>query len=123
LIFDDGKWRNPFGFEPQLGESGIQRRVHFGRFAKRSGNVIRPGGKVVTVATQGESTTDPRVRDAFFIVEANRAQLTEIARLFDTGALRAFVAGIFPFAQAREAYARAARGNQRGKIAVQIVPA
>jgi len=93
-----------------------------GETLNRSWAVIRPGGKVVTVATQSETTPDQRARDAFFIVEANSAQLTEIARLFDAGTLRAFVAGVFPFTEAHEAYARAARGNQRGKIVLQIRP-
>jgi NADPH:quinone reductase-like Zn-dependent oxidoreductase len=44
------------------------------------------------------------VREAFFIVEANGAQLGEIARLIDGGQLRPVVDAIFPLPQALQAY-------------------
>jgi NADPH:quinone reductase-like Zn-dependent oxidoreductase len=83
----------------------------------RSFNVLRPGGRVITIATSAESSDDPRVREAFFIVEPRGDQLAEIARLIDAGTIRAVVDKVFPLAQARQAYD--AKPN-RGKVALSI---
>ncbi len=91
-----------------------------GETLERSWSVLKAGGRAVSVATQGETSTDPRVRQAFFIVEPNGAQLTEIARLIDAGELCPSVAAVFWLAQAREAYARAQQGHLHGKIALRV---
>ena len=41
---------------------------------------LKPNGRMVTIATNGGSSEDKRVKSAFFIVEANRQQLEEVAR-------------------------------------------
>ncbi|MEO5957409.1 MAG: NADP-dependent oxidoreductase, partial [Nitrospiraceae bacterium] len=41
----------------------------------RSWDILRMGGRLVTIAADAERLTQPRVRDAFFIVEPNRVQL------------------------------------------------
>jgi hypothetical protein len=51
----------------------------------RSWGVLKPGGKLATIAAAGEVASDDRVRKAFFIVEANRGQLAEVARRIDAG--------------------------------------
>jgi NADPH:quinone reductase-like Zn-dependent oxidoreductase len=74
-----------------------------GETLARSWDVLKPGG-LITIAASEEQTRTPRVRDAFFIVEAKRTQLEDIARLIDTGVLRPVVGAVFPLAQARRAY-------------------
>ncbi len=91
-----------------------------GETLERSWKVLRPGGRAVTIASQSAEATDARTKAEFFIVEPNPSQLTEIARLLDSGAIRAFVEAVYPLDQAREAYARAVRGNMRGKIALRV---
>ena len=92
-----------------------------GETLKRSLGVLKSNGRLVTVATQSESSADQRVRDAFFVMEPNRAQLVEIAHLIDAGELRPpKVAAVFLLAQAREAYARAQQGHLDGKIALRV---
>jgi NADPH:quinone reductase-like Zn-dependent oxidoreductase len=91
-----------------------------GETLERSWRVLRPGGRLVTIAADSETTTDPRVRDAFFIVRADRAQLAEVARLVDAGSLRPVVARTLPLAEGRAAYARRAQGSTRGKTALGI---
>ncbi|HTI71776.1 MAG TPA: NADP-dependent oxidoreductase [Candidatus Limnocylindria bacterium] len=91
-----------------------------GETLKKSLEILRPAGRIVTVATTSESTTDQRIRDAFLLVRADGAQLAELANLIDRGVLQVLVAGIFPLSQAREAYARAAKGGLRGKIALRV---
>jgi len=84
---------------------------------ERSWAVLKPGGRVVAVAAGNEPKTQAS-RDAFFIVEANGTQLTELARLIDGGHVRPIVDSTFPLAKAREAYAYR---PQRGKAVLQIV--
>ena len=85
----------------------------------RSWSVLRSAGRLVTIAAQSEAMNEPRVREAFFIVEPNQGQLTQIGRLLDSGQLLAFVERVFGLDQAREAYARAKRGGMRGKVALR----
>jgi NADPH:quinone reductase-like Zn-dependent oxidoreductase len=92
-----------------------------GETLKRSLGVLKSNGRLVSIATQSESSADQRVRDAFFVMEPNRAQLVEIAHLIDAGELRPpKVAAVFLLAQAREAYARAQQGHLDGKIALRV---
>src|SRR4051812_4644318 len=46
-----------------------------GDILQRSWGLLKPGGRLVTVAASEEGTQDERTREAFFIVEASRAQL------------------------------------------------
>jgi NADPH:quinone reductase-like Zn-dependent oxidoreductase len=59
---------------------------------------------LVTIAADSERLTQQRVRDAFFIVEPNRAQLIEISRLIDAGVIRPIVGGAFSMKDFRQAY-------------------
>src|SRR5262245_18993769 len=92
-----------------------------GETLQRSWGVLKSSGTLVTIATQSEGTQDPAVRDAFFIVEANRRQLAEIARLIDDGQLQVFLQEAFPLAQARQAYEWAQGRGNRGKVVLRVV--
>jgi NADPH:quinone reductase-like Zn-dependent oxidoreductase len=70
----------------------------------RSWRVLKPGGRLVTIAASVEGTSDARERDAFFIVRPDREQLNEIGRLLDSGELRPVVDQVFPLSQARQAF-------------------
>jgi NADPH:quinone reductase-like Zn-dependent oxidoreductase len=83
----------------------------------RSWPILRPGGRMVTIAADAEHTTEQRVKDAFFIVEPNREQLSRIARMIDAGELRPVVGGAFPLAEARRAYAHK---PVRGKVVLVV---
>jgi NADPH:quinone reductase-like Zn-dependent oxidoreductase len=84
----------------------------------RSWGVLSPGGKLVTIATSSSGSADARIREAFMLVETNRAQLVAISGLLESGTLRAHVAAEYPLVEAQAAYARAQRGGLRGKIAL-----
>jgi NADPH:quinone reductase-like Zn-dependent oxidoreductase len=70
----------------------------------RSWGILGKGGRLVTIAADAERLTQPRVRDAFFIVEPNRVQLIEIARLIDAGVIRPIVGAVFAMEHFRQAY-------------------
>jgi NADPH:quinone reductase-like Zn-dependent oxidoreductase len=71
----------------------------------RSWGVLRLGGTMVTTAADAEHTPEQRVKEAFFIVEPNREQLTRISRMIDAGKLRVFVGAAIPLQEASQAYA------------------
>jgi NADPH:quinone reductase-like Zn-dependent oxidoreductase len=108
-------------FEEVVRDLDVVFDVIGGETLARSWNVLKPGGRVVTIAAQSEATTDERTRAAFFIVEPSPPQLAEVAQLLDAGKVRSFVEAVFPLARTREAYAHAVRGNLRGKVAIQVV--
>jgi len=70
----------------------------------RSWEILSKGGRLVTIAADAERLTQARVRDAFFIVEPNRVQLIEIARLIDAGVIRPVVGAVFAMEHFRQAY-------------------
>jgi len=105
-------------FEDRARELDVVFDTIGGETLHRSWTVLKPGGKLVTVAAQSER--DARAQAAFFIVEPRGAQLAEIAALLDTGKLQSFVAATFPLAQTRDAYIHARRGGMKGKVAIQV---
>lgn len=70
----------------------------------RSWGILRKAGQLVTIAADAERLTQPRVRNAFFIVEPNRVQLIKISRLIDTGVIRPIVGAVFSMENFRQAY-------------------
>ena len=85
----------------------------------RSFRAIKPGGRVVTVATDAESSEDPQVKGAFFIVEPNREQLVELARLIDAGIVRPVLGEVLPLEEGARAYFPSKKPS-RGKAVLQV---
>ncbi len=84
---------------------------------RRSWSVLKPGGRLVTIAASEEDSQDERTREAFFIVEPRRAELEEIARLIDAGQVRPVVGAEFPLADAILAYQTK---PVRGKVVLRV---
>jgi NADPH:quinone reductase-like Zn-dependent oxidoreductase len=87
---------------------------------EHSWTILSKGGRAVSVATQSKASADQRVRDAFMLVRADGALLTAISHLIDAGKLRVFVGGIFPLADAQEAYILAQQGAMHGKAVLNV---
>jgi NADPH:quinone reductase-like Zn-dependent oxidoreductase len=75
---------------------------------------LRPGGRVVSVAEEGPEGT------MYFVVEPDRRQLAEIARLADNGTLRVAVDSVFPLTDAVAAFQRSMARGKRGKVVLQV---
>jgi NADPH:quinone reductase-like Zn-dependent oxidoreductase len=88
-----------------------------GETLRRSWNVLKSGGRLVTIAASEEDSQDQRVRDSFFIVEPRRAELEEIAGLIDAGQVRPIVGAEFPLADAVPAYQTK---SVRGKVVLRV---
>jgi len=86
----------------------------------RSWKLLKPGGRLVTVATSSGQSSEARVREAFMLVRPDGRQLAQMARLIDDGEVRPVVRQTLPLALAATAYAFALQGGQPGKIALEI---
>ncbi len=104
-------------FEDVVGAVDVVFDTVGGETLARSWGVLKTDGRMVTIAASAEQTREQRVRQAFFIVEPNRAQLAKLASLIDGGELRPIVGGVFPLPQAREAYEYKPRN---GKVALSV---
>jgi len=93
-----------------------------GETLKRSWAVLKRGATLVSIAEPPPELDAARAgaRGAFFIVEPNRAELSELARLTDAGQLRTFVSEVFALDRAREAYEKLLRGHLRGKVVLRV---
>jgi len=92
-----------------------------GETLQRSWAVLKPGGRMITIAADSETTTDDRVKQAFFIVEPNHQQLTQIGSLLEAGDLQPVVDAVLPFTRASEAYTGEVRQRRGcGKLVVAV---
>jgi NADPH:quinone reductase-like Zn-dependent oxidoreductase len=89
---------------------------------ERSPAVVRPGGRLVSVAAEPsrEAAAERGIDAVYFVVEPSRAQLLEIARLVDSGNLRVTIDEVFPLAAARTAFERSQERHGAGKIVLRV---
>ena len=93
-----------------------------GETLKRSWSLLKPQGRMVTIAADSEGTKDERIEKAFFIVEPNQKELTEISQLLDTGELQCLVDAVVPFDRASDAYCGIVEERRgRGKMVLSII--
>ncbi len=109
-------------FETVIGDVDVVLDTIGGDTRDRSWGVLRKGGRLVTIAADAEGVTEQRVRDAFFIIEANRNQLINMSHLIDTGILRPVVGSVFAMEHFREAYEqKPMRGKNVLRIAGEVM--
>jgi NADPH:quinone reductase-like Zn-dependent oxidoreductase len=86
-------------------------------------SVLEPGGRLVSVAEEPPhaACADHGVDCTFFIVEPNRNQLGELARLADQGQLQVLVDKTYPLTEAREAFERSLDRRGLGKVVLRVV--
>ncbi|WP_199314884.1 MULTISPECIES: NADP-dependent oxidoreductase [Streptomyces] len=100
-----------------IGEVDVVLDVIGGDIMDRSAALVRAGGTLVAIAMQ------PRVqpkdgRSVFFVVEPDRARLTELAARLRDGRLKPVVGGVRPLAEAVDAFAPATRTP--GKTIIRV---
>jgi NADPH:quinone reductase-like Zn-dependent oxidoreductase len=108
-------------------EEEIADKVHVifdaigGETLDRSWSILKTSGRMITIAADAETTTEQRIKDAFFIVEPNQKQLVEIAHLLDTGKLKTFLKAAVPLEDASAAYSRTLQATHSyGKVVITI---
>jgi NADPH:quinone reductase-like Zn-dependent oxidoreductase len=108
-------------FEDVVREVDVVFDTVGGETLQRSWQVLKPGGKLVSVSHLTAKAADQRDRETFLMVHADSRQLTELARLLDAGKIQLVVAAIFPLREARQAYERAGEGHLQGKVVLNIL--
>jgi NADPH:quinone reductase-like Zn-dependent oxidoreductase len=86
-----------------------------GDLLERSPAILRDGGRLVSIAEE------PAGAGTYFVVEPNREQLVELARLVDGGELRPLVDSVFPLGDAPAAFERSMATGKRGKVVLRVV--
>jgi NADPH:quinone reductase-like Zn-dependent oxidoreductase len=108
-------------FEKEVQDVDVVFDAVGGDTLERSWGVLKPAGRIFTIAADSEGTADQRVKDAFFIVEPNQKQLVEIAKQLDAGRLRTFVKTTVPLNEASAAYSGAVTDKSGyGKIVIAV---
>jgi NADPH:quinone reductase-like Zn-dependent oxidoreductase len=93
-----------------------------GETVDRSWRVVRRGGALISVTEEPPAAQAEcfGVSGNFFIVESNRGQFVELAKLVDDGSLKPIVSQTFPLSAARRAYEADSRGHLHGKIVLRV---
>jgi len=94
-----------------------------GETADRSYPVIKKGGVYVSILIppSQDKAAAHGVRAVHTFVQANAEQLSEIAKLVDSGKLKITIEKVFPLAEARAAQELSAQGHTRGKIVLRVI--
>jgi NADPH:quinone reductase-like Zn-dependent oxidoreductase len=85
-----------------------------GERLRRSPEVLRDGGRLVSVAEE------PPGDGVYFVVEPNRDQLGELARRIDAGELRPAPVEVYPLEAASEAFARSLERGHGRKVVLEV---
>ena len=105
----------------------INRDIHVeafpGETLERSWGVLKKGGVLVSIcATPSSKTTDAYgVRGKRVHMQSNQAQLTEIAKLVDTGHVKPIINTVLPLKEARTAHKLSQKGHTRGKTVLRVI--
>jgi len=86
----------------------------------RSADVLREGGRLVAVAEEPPREIAERVHVTYFVVEPDREQLVELAKLANDGILRPAIDSVFPLEDARAAFDRVMASGKRGKVVIEV---
>jgi NADPH:quinone reductase-like Zn-dependent oxidoreductase len=92
-----------------------------GETLERSWGVLKTGGRMITIVDGGAEAPDDRIKQAFFIVAPNAAELAEIGALLEAGDMRTVVDTVVPLPGAPDAFAGKVERKGRGKVVVEIV--
>ncbi|POX57539.1 NADPH:quinone reductase [Streptomyces sp. Ru62] len=101
----------------EAGEADVVFDVIGGDILDRSAALVRPGGTLVTIAMP--PTARPKDgRAVFFVVEPDRARLTDLAARLRDGRLKPVVGAVRPLAEAPSAFAPGKRTP--GKTIIRV---
>ncbi|MFF4255480.1 NADP-dependent oxidoreductase [Streptomyces sp. NPDC001663] len=107
-------------FEDQVKDVDLVFDTVGGDSQTRSWRVLRPGGVLVSIVAPPDTSRAGEARGVFFVVEPDRAGLTELARLFESGRLTPRIDRVVPLSDAAAAYAALEREHRRGKVVLRV---
>ena len=74
----------------------------------------------MAVAEEPPPEIAQRVRVIYFVVEPDRQQLVELAKLATDGTVRPAIDSVFPLEDARAAFERVMASGKRGKVVIEV---
>jgi NADPH:quinone reductase-like Zn-dependent oxidoreductase len=80
----------------------------------RAPALLAGGGRLVSIAAE------PPREGSYFVVEPNRAQLIDLAKLSDSGQLRVAIDSTFTLAEAAAAFERSLASGKHGKVVIDV---
>jgi NADPH:quinone reductase-like Zn-dependent oxidoreductase len=109
-------------FEEQARDLDLVFDLIGGDTRERSWTLLTRGGVLVSTLTEPSKETADRygVRALRYTVEADGAELAEIAGLAASGKVKPHVSKIFPLQQAAQALAAVEHGGSRGKVVLSV---
>jgi NADPH:quinone reductase-like Zn-dependent oxidoreductase len=107
-------------FEDGVGEVDLVFDTVGGDALEHSPKVVSEGGRIVSVAEEPRPVP-ARLESVYFVVEPNREQLVELARLVDVGDLKPAIDSVFPLSDARVAFERSLTAGKHGKVVLRVV--
>jgi len=118
VVIDHSRTR----FQDELRDLDVVLDTVGGEVLDNSWGVLRKGGSLVTIVGDApeERSAEYGVKGFSILVEPNRDELIEIARLVDANEVKPVVTGVFPLRQARDAYEKGLSGHNRGKLVLQV---
>jgi NADPH:quinone reductase-like Zn-dependent oxidoreductase len=89
---------------------------------ERSWKLLKKGGILVSIVAPPwtQQAAKHGVRSEYFAAHCSSAQLSEIARLVDSGRLKPMVGTVLPLSEARRAHELNESGHGRGKIVLRV---
>lgn len=110
-------------FEDKVRDVDVVFDTIGGETQARSWDVVKRGGVLVSIASppSQEEAAAHGVRPAFVFIQPDAAELTEIAKLVDSGRIRVMVEAVLPLAEARRAQELSQSGHTRGKIVLKVL--
>ncbi len=85
-----------------------------GEVLSRAHELIKKDGRIVSVAAE------PPGDGTYFVVEPNREQLIELARLVDAARLRVAIDSTFALSEPAAAFQRSLAAAKRGKVVIRV---
>lgn len=107
-------------FEDHLKDVDLVFDTVGGDTQRRSWQVLRSGGVLVSIVSPPGQEQPSTARGVFFVVEPDRAGLEELTALVRAGRLRPSVDRVVPLAETAAAYAALEREHRRGKIVLKV---
>lgn len=93
-----------------------------GEVQVRSGDVIRPGGTIVSILAYDDEEALKRrgIQTKYVFVSPNRDQLRALAGLYDEGKLTTHLAKVYPLSHAAEAHRQIETSHTAGKLVLTV---
>jgi NADPH:quinone reductase-like Zn-dependent oxidoreductase len=110
-------------FEDVVHDVDVVLDAMAGQTQTRSWQVLKKGGILVSILSRPSEQEAAKygARAGYIFVQPNCAQLNEIAKLVDSGKLKAEIQTVFPLSEAAKAQELNKAGHTRGKIVLSVL--